>query len=74
MGAGCPPAPPPPPPGPLPPDFPRYVGPTPSIKKNASAGLRMVPNAGKKDAHTLLPLLVTFNQALDSLIGRILKN
>ena len=36
-----PPQPPPPPPGPLPPDFPRYVGPVrPKVSINASAGAR----------------------------------
>ena len=43
-GAPPQPPPPPPPPGPLPPDFPRFVGPKPSIKLNASAGLRPVPD------------------------------
>lgn len=42
-----PPGPPPhpsPPPSPIPPNFPRYVGPRPSVKINASAGLRPIAN------------------------------
>lgn len=37
-GPPSPPPPPPPPAGPLPPDFPRYVGPRPQVSINASAG------------------------------------